>query len=120
MVLIANTLLNILFSGTLQQILSVLKQLQIMVHMMLVRVKSPGNVNLFFGFLLVVVAMDPLDMDDVYDEYLSLDETNPIAPNFSYLGYQSLYSMKNFGSLILTLIGVPLLSWLAAGLLLFK
>ena len=68
--------------------------------MLLVNLPSPDSSKIFFAALLKIVALDLVDLDDSFDEWLNLIETKPISENFSMMGYESLYVIRNFGSLI--------------------
>ena len=68
--------------------------------MILVKVQIPATASAFYGFLLRVLALDLIDLDEDFDSWFG-KTTQPLDGNFSMLGYESLYAMRNFGSLIL-------------------
>ena len=53
--MLANTVVSILIAGPIQQLLSSVKQLQIMVHIMLINVAYPATSSVFFGMLMQVL-----------------------------------------------------------------
>ena len=88
--------------------LSAFKNLQILGHMMLVRMTIGGDAQIFFSYLLQMVCLDFVDMDDIFDSVLQLTPKQPLAPNFNHLDYDSTYSIRNFGSLFMMFLIVPL------------
>ena len=53
----------------------------------------------FYGYIFQVMSFDPIDCDDFFDQNLQLKHTEPLSYNFDKIGYGSLYSIRNFGSL---------------------
>jgi hypothetical protein len=53
--MLANTIVMIFVSGPVQQLLSSVKQLQIIVHMMLVNVAFPAVTTIFMGMFMNVL-----------------------------------------------------------------
>jgi hypothetical protein len=56
-----------------------------------------------------VVALDYLNFDNLFQNYLGMDDSYPLTDSFSVLGYSSLFSLRNFGSLIVFFFGPPIL-----------
>lgn len=48
----SNTIISVLIAGPLNQILGTIKQLQIIMHLMLVNVAFPATATIFFGILM--------------------------------------------------------------------
>jgi hypothetical protein len=70
--------------------------------MQLACVRPPANAFIFFGYLFEILALDPIDMGDFYDENLLLDEeAGPFTPNFEFLGFETYYTLQNIGSIII-------------------
>jgi len=108
-----NFLVNLLLQGSLQQLFSTIKKMQILVHMALVNISLPANASMFFAFLLQVVAFDVIPTDGPYDAIFGFQESNPLTLNFELIGYESVYCIRNLGSMFLmfllaTLTGVIL------------
>jgi len=57
-----------------------------------------------------VVSLDLLSFDNLLADHFGMDDSEPFNESFQSLGYSSLFSLRNFGSLILLFIGPPLLS----------
>ena len=53
--MLANTIVSIAVSGPLQQLLSSVKQLQILVHIVLINLAYPSTTTIFFGMLMNVL-----------------------------------------------------------------
>ena len=64
---------------------------------------------MFFGFLMNIASFDLLPTDLFYNAYFNLSDLNtvPINSNFESLGYESLYFLRNMGTLMLTFIAIP-------------
>jgi hypothetical protein len=71
--MIANTVISVLISGPLQQLLNSVKQLQIIVHSFLIAVTFPATATIFFGMLMQVLTLQVYDFSDFYNSALSLD-----------------------------------------------
>ena len=77
---------------------------------MLFRIAIPANAEIFYSFIMQVVALDYLNFDNLLENYMGMDDSSPLTDSFSVLGYSSLYSLRNFGSLIIFFIGPPILA----------
>ena len=95
----SNVVINLLFAGSLQMLLGAVKHIQILGHMMLVRLTIPATAQVFFSYLLRIVCLDLIDLDEWYDSVLELKDNRALSPNFSMMDYESLYSIRNYGSL---------------------
>ena len=62
-----NFILNIVMSTSFNQMLSAIKNVQIIVHLTLLSVVVPANAQLFYGAIAEMVAFDPVEMDMVLD-----------------------------------------------------
>jgi hypothetical protein len=66
--------------------------------MQLVNVSQPANSNMFFGYLLSLINIEPVNVDSFNYKNLDLDQDlAPFSPNFGQMGYQSLQSVINMG-----------------------
>lgn len=96
-----NVVLNLLVSQSLNQMLSSIKNLQVIVHLTLVNVIIPANATIFFSMIFQIIAFDPIDIEEYVVDFFELDgdaEPNDISPNFEQLGYESSFFMINMGS----------------------
>ena len=104
-------ILNLFFIGGLAQILSMIQNLSVIVHMQLVNVQSPPNVQGFFSKILSIVAFDVMDglpVEDWLTETLDMPVTQPLMINFDTLGYQSSLFIQNMGSVFFIYILFPI------------
>ena len=72
---------------------------------MLIQLCFPANVNVFFAVLMQIIAFNVVDTTEFYNEKLALDQVDSLSSQFDNLGYSSLYSLQNFGSLIFIAVG---------------
>ena len=63
----SNLVLNLLLSAALNQLVSMVRIMQIVVLMPLFNIRMPGNAALFFGFVMQIVSFDMIPMEDFYD-----------------------------------------------------
>jgi hypothetical protein len=123
--MLANTIVSIVISGPLNQLLSAIKQLQILVHVALINVAYPASVTMFFSMLMGVLTFQFNNFTDFFNKALQLDpdgEGNlPINYLFEMMGYNAKFIIQNFGTLCWTIFLMPLI-YAAAPLLvaLFK
>ena len=69
-----NFVLNLLMSTSMNQMLSSIKALQVVIHLCLMTVIMPGNANILFGALAEFVAFDPVDVTDAINTMFDLEE----------------------------------------------
>ena len=67
-------ILNIVFSGLLNKMISAIRSLQIITHLLMLSIMVPGNVNLVMSVLLPITQFDILDPDWTTDLVLEFDE----------------------------------------------
>ena len=65
----------------------------------------PGNASIFFSYLLQIVAFDVIPTDNPYDAIFGFEESKPVSTNFELTGYESVYFIRNMGSMYLLFIG---------------
>ena len=83
-------ILSMFFVGGLSQLLKLNQNLSVIVHMQLLNVQSPPNAQVFFSKLLSIVAFDVIDglpIEDKMVEWLGIQQTEPLLPEFDILGY---------------------------------
>lgn len=64
--------IQVLVSGCLQQIFSLINKLQVIVHMVLVNVSIPATASLYFSYLFSILSFSLLPTDELYDDWFSL------------------------------------------------
>ena len=70
-----NFILNLIMSTSMNQMLSSIKNMQIIVHLILFSFVVPGVTSIFFAALADMITFDPFDSASVYTEkYFSLEE----------------------------------------------
>ena len=71
----------------------------------------PANAALVYGFVMKIASFDLLPTDTFYDTYFRFSEkdSGPVNSNFESLGYESLYFLRNMGTLTLSLLSIPFL-----------
>lgn len=97
-----NFLVNILMSGSMNSMLSSIKNLQVIVHLALYGVVVPAAAQVFFGYISELVAFDIISVSpDLVAAGSSLveDETFELESNFVQLGYAGAFFVPNLGSL---------------------
>lgn len=69
-----NLVLNILLSGSLNQMLSSIKNLQVIVHLTLLTVNRPAITKPFFSKLFEMISFDPINIEDQITAIFSLPD----------------------------------------------
>ena len=75
-IILTSTIVSILISGPLSQILNSIKQLQITVHAFLIAVSFPATSTIFFGMLMQILTFQFYDFNDFYTLINRLDSGN--------------------------------------------
>jgi len=66
---------------------------------------------MFYGFLMEISAFDIVPMEEFYDfVFPNVNKTEPINENFDAIGFSSMLFLYNSGSIMLSLIAIPLLA----------
>ena len=58
----SNFIINILMAGSLSQVWNMIEGLQVVAHMPLFKIKSPGNVNAFNAFFAEIANFNVIDV----------------------------------------------------------
>jgi succinate dehydrogenase/fumarate reductase cytochrome b subunit len=88
--------------------LSAMKKMQIMIHLLLIEVEIPATCQIFFGSLLKLVTYELIDISQYIKNGLKLHDDVGFSENFEQLGYQSSYSIVLLGNLYIALIALIL------------
>ena len=78
----SNALVNVLLAGSLSKLWTLIEGLQVVTHLPLFAVKSPGNVNAFVKFLQEIGGFNFVDSDDFTSELLYFPEADAMSLNF--------------------------------------
>ena len=80
-------------------------------HIILVNVAFPAVTSIYMGMFMSVLTFQFYDFGPWYDRILGLDPdsvgNNALNSQFNLMGYNSLYIIKNFGTLCLTIFVGP-------------
>jgi hypothetical protein len=80
-------------------------------HLLLINVATPASSSVFISKLMDLLAFQFWDMSPILDSVLSLDDDDyPLTDQFETLGYESLYFLKNLGTVSLGIV-IPLTLW---------
>lgn len=101
---------NVISSSSSKQLFSMIEGLQVVMHMPLFSMKSPGNVNAFNDILEKTIKFDPVESAELTNELGYIPEMDPISINFQNGGYENNLMIPNLGCLFYTLLGhIPLI-----------
>ena len=102
------------FNMILNQLLSVVSNLQIIAHMFLITLDYPTNTMNFFGGLFPLVAFDILPLDTIISELNLFNmndlETQSLSVLFEIVGYETTFTILNLGSLVLVFALMPFIN----------
>ena len=102
------------FNMILNQLLSVVSNLQIIAHMFLITLDYPTNTMNFFGGLFPLVAFDILPLDTIISELNLFNmndlETHSLSVLFEIVGYETTFTILNLGSLVLVFALTPFIT----------
>ena len=108
-VLLANFLMNLVLSASLNQLWVMINTQQLIVLLPLMNVQLPSNAAIFFKSIFQIAAFDFYDFNDIIHEVLDLEPTEPFNENFEDIGFESKYMINNMGTMIFFYIIYPLL-----------
>ena len=83
--------------------IALVKQLQVIVHLVLLKVILPSNTEIMFAYLIGILTFDPIDISDQVTEVFGLDDKVVSAPRFDALDYSSPYMVTNLGSMTIVI-----------------
>lgn len=94
------------------QLLSIVKNLQFVIHFFILKLIFPDNLQQFFKGLFPFVAFDVLPTDDIYGWMFNFDnfDGKPISDQFSAVGYETTFFVLNLGSLYIFMVLQPIFS----------
>ena len=76
-----------ILSSALQEMLSAMKKMQIMIHLLLIEVEIPPTCLIFFSSLLKLVTYELIDISPYLRKGLNLKEDAGFSSKFEELGY---------------------------------
>ena len=89
--------LSCFLSISLKKIIDVFKLLQLVAHLTVIISIASANSEAFFGFLLEISNFDIFDPTEIYCQYLSLEEDDPLSSSFEATGYDYSNVILNLG-----------------------
>lgn len=89
------------FKLVLNLILGMINTLQLLVLLPLFKVRVPANAATFFSSLMEIAAFDFVDTSGVLDWIFYLEPTEAINGNMDVAGFESIYIVHNFGTLLI-------------------
>ena len=101
----SNVVVNILLSGSLNQVWAMIEGLQIVCHMGLFKMKSPGNVNAFNEFFAELASFNVIDTATVTNDFFYFPEMDAISLNFQNAGYETNLLVPSLGTLFYIIVG---------------
>jgi hypothetical protein len=75
-------IVQVLISGSLQQIFELIAEFQIIVHMNLVNISVPASVSIYYSYLFSIISFSLLPTDEYFDKWFQLPHQTPITLNF--------------------------------------
>ena len=107
-VLIGNFALNLILSGSLNDIWSAINAQQLIILLPLCDVSLPANTLDFLHKIFEIAAFEIYpNLGDDINWLLNLEPTEPMAKGFEELGYESVYIFNNMGTMAIFFIGYP-------------
>ena len=95
---------NTLLGASLGAVFGMINALQIIIILPLFDASMPANAGMVFKYLTKIAAFDVFEIGDYVDEYLELEQTEPVDNNFETLGFESLWFINNVGSFFIYLL----------------
>ena len=108
----SNLVVNIALAGSLNQVWGIVNGLQVVAHLPLFKVKSPGNVNTFNELFLEISNFDIVDTSTVNTKLIYWPEMDPISLNFQNAGFDSPLVIPQLGTLFYLFVGMICLTFL--------
>jgi len=76
---------------------------------MLINITIPPNAMKFLSYLLIIAAFDIIPTDEPYDDWFDFLLFNlPLSVNFEATGYESMFFIRNLGSISIFMCFIPL------------
>jgi hypothetical protein len=96
--------MNIMLHGSMVYILGMLRSLQMIIHLPMLRIIVPANVSMFFSIIIPVVMFDIIAPEYSTELVLDFEEDDQVEFNqMADLGYETHNSILNLGSIALFL-----------------
>lgn len=100
-----NFFVNLLMASSLKKVWSMIEGLQVVCHMPLFNIKSPGNVNAFNDFLADLAFLNIFDTSSFTNDIFYFPEMDPLGLNFANAGFDTSLLIPSLGTLFFMLLG---------------
>ena len=107
--LYGNLGLQIFMSVSMQLLWGMVNTLQLVIHMNMLSVMIPANVQFFLSFVVNIVNFKIVPTKDIINSLLGLKDKmkkSDVYPEFQQTGYESSNMAQNLGLLLLAIIGL--------------
>ena len=94
----SNFFISILLGGSLQQLWGLIRSMQFMILMLLIRVPLAGHAFKFFEGCSIIAQVDIFDGKDFYVNTFTITEAPPLNENYELMGISGLNFLINSGS----------------------
>ena len=98
-IIMLNFFLKLLISQSLNTLFGAMNKLQIIAHLLMIKVRIPPNAWLFFVSLLSLVNFDIIDTEPLSKRIFRFGMDQPFSDTFEELGYVSKFFIINMGTL---------------------
>jgi len=110
--LYGNLGLQVFMSVSMQLLWGMVNTLQLVIHMNMLSVMMPANVQFFFSFIVNIVNFKIIPTKDIINKIVGAKDKlkeSDVSPEFQQTGYESTNLMQNLGLLLLAFIGLACL-----------
>lgn len=113
----AGFVISFFFSFLLNQILSFVENLCVIIHMFIFNMSYPVNLQKFMAGLFPLIIFDAVPTDDLYDYMMSMSDydDSPMrdSEQFESVGYEASLTVTNMGSMFILMVATPVFMILA-------
>ena len=95
-----NLIINILMKGSLGQVWKMIEGLQVVSHLPLFDLKSPGNVNAFNEYFAEIASFKIIDVTGITADIFYFPEMDSLSLNFQNAGYDTTLIIPSLGNLL--------------------
>ena len=78
--------------------------------MPLLAIALPGSLCIFFGYLMEVYSFDLLPVDSFVEDHGDFTSRDSINLNYEAVGFKSVYTLINLGTILLLIVAFPVLA----------
>ena len=78
--------------------------------MPLFNIALPPELGIFFGYIMKIASFDLVPVDTWVQDYGDLTPRDPINSNFEAVGFESMYTLSNLGTILILILLFPILA----------